>query len=470
MKKYDIIIIGGGPAGQFAAIETAKNKLSTVLIEKSGSFEDTLCEKLVKQTYNAALPESLCKKHFCLEGLGGAALHFESNFDNYFEDNSIFLFSSSLIETLKNKVSLAGLINEVYGKFFSYGLTLEEEKHETCSPLQLSTRFDIFSAGNIPVNLVTVRKIANAMEHDLKSSGAEVMEHCEFVDMDQYDRSYLVHLQTKNKSRITLYGSNIIFAMGKRSFGVLLPIIDKLGIDYTFPDYVELGIRVEVPREWLNDILSQNHNPKIKLNLSHDKYSRSFCFCDGGRLMQYPLSPEYKDVLILDGQHAHTVKGQKTNFAILTKVKIPDEKSSIDHVLNYVKDCSNFKGDHLPAQLYQDYLFDRKSSLQNINEIRPTLSKLTPSNFRDVFSDYGIDVITFLTSLAEDIGKEIPMETLIVAPAVEKYLPRVILDSNLKSSIGGAYFVGDCSGNVSGVISAAVTGLKAGKAIVGGGD
>ncbi|MHB8104990.1 MAG: NAD(P)/FAD-dependent oxidoreductase, partial [Dehalococcoidales bacterium] len=35
-KKYDVIIIGGGPAGLSAGIYTARARLATLLIEKAG--------------------------------------------------------------------------------------------------------------------------------------------------------------------------------------------------------------------------------------------------------------------------------------------------------------------------------------------------------------------------------------------------------------------------------------------------
>ncbi len=66
--KYDIVIIGAGPAGLFAAYEIAKNSSQKVLvIDKGKDIHNRLCPSLLKFVH--------CKQcHPCniLCGLGGA--------------------------------------------------------------------------------------------------------------------------------------------------------------------------------------------------------------------------------------------------------------------------------------------------------------------------------------------------------------------------------------------------------------
>jgi uncharacterized FAD-dependent dehydrogenase len=68
-KKYDVIIIGAGPAGLAAAFElTALSKLSVLLIDKGSSIEHRKCSSL----------EKLCSDHSTCSithGSGGAGLY-----------------------------------------------------------------------------------------------------------------------------------------------------------------------------------------------------------------------------------------------------------------------------------------------------------------------------------------------------------------------------------------------------------
>lgn len=453
MKEYGVIVIGGGPAGQMAAIETAKSGLATVLIDKGRTFSDSLCYRMVKQTRNTTLKEPYCLNQSCLEGLGGAAFHFEANLDNYPFRNSqssglTTPFSNSLVEAFGDTFHLAEVVSEVYQRFFSYGLTAPQG-----------------SPGIIPVNIATIKKIGGAMENDMKASNVEVILEEEFLEIIPSKEGYTVNTRNKYGSSHSIFGEKVIFATGKRSFKSLLLNINTLGIVYKFPEDVELGVRVEVPREWLMDMLSDSPNPKINSQGSNNECSRSFCFCDGGRLMSYSISNAHREKRVLDGQHANTNKGPKTNFAILSKIRVPDDKNSIDHVIDYIDACNTRVGG-VPAQLFIDYVNNRESKMRDVYKIQPTLSGLCATNLRNLLQEYGVDILGFLNTLSDFVGKEIPKETLIVAPAAEKYLPQIKLKSNFESGLNGIYFVGDCSGIVSGIVSAAATGLRAGRSIV----
>jgi glycerol-3-phosphate dehydrogenase len=47
MKKYDLIVVGGGLSGVGAAVAGARQGLSVMLIEKSNSLADALSGSLV---------------------------------------------------------------------------------------------------------------------------------------------------------------------------------------------------------------------------------------------------------------------------------------------------------------------------------------------------------------------------------------------------------------------------------------
>ena len=66
-KKYDVIIVGGGPAGIFAALELAPDDLKILLIEKGKDIDKRHCP--ARDTGQPCPPCSPCN---LVCGLGGA--------------------------------------------------------------------------------------------------------------------------------------------------------------------------------------------------------------------------------------------------------------------------------------------------------------------------------------------------------------------------------------------------------------
>jgi len=461
INTVDVAIVGAGPAGLFAALETSRAKLNTIVIEQ-GNAQNVFCRSYSKQVFDLTLCEPKCRHYGCLQGLGGAALHFESTLDNY------QLGKSKPSESLLNAFGgdsndLELIVNDVFETFSKHGLALESSEPTG----KMGCQDQKHHCSTVSANFQEVKSIISGITQELNNMGTKILSNNSLANI-LFDGS-VYELQLKTKQGLhTLKAKQIVFATGKRSFEQLLSFADKVGVKYVFPKEVELGVRVETTREFLKDLFKESYNPKIKYTDESGSSTRSFCFCDGGRIMQYTIAPQYPAHRILDGQHAHTQAGIKTNFAILTKRSVPEGSTSIEFVLKYIADCTNLVIDSIPGQLYSDFSRNCRSSDHLIQSVHSTLADVKSGNIRAITDQYFVAVKEFLEYLSATTKKEIPDTTLILAPAVERYVPIVEVNANFQSNVRGLYFVGDCSGRVFGIVSAAASGTKVGRFIARG--
>src|SRR3989304_1524470 len=107
MKKYDIIIIGAGPSGIFAALELikAEKKLKILIVEKGRDIDQRECPLKVKN-----ISCTLCPECSLLSGWGGAGA---------FSDGKLSLSPEvgGFLSRYRDKYEVAQLINyadEIY--------------------------------------------------------------------------------------------------------------------------------------------------------------------------------------------------------------------------------------------------------------------------------------------------------------------------------------------------------------------
>ncbi len=471
IKKYDTIIIGAGPAGAFSAISLAKRGLNVLLLEKGGTFSDNLCKHFVKQSFDSSLKEPYCCHQQCLSGFGGAALHFEANFDNYPYNNNIdkqrikdFTFSSSLQSVLGEKTEL------YISKFYDFMFDAALEKTDTFSIDSVSHYVKISSSGTIPVNLANIRKIVTCLEKNIILYKVQYLTKRNVTTIQRTGNYFLVSCLRdggisgdENSESELFLGSTVIVATGYRSMPFVFNLIKEHKLSHTFPDDVELGFRLETPSVYAEKILGTQYNPRVK---SLCGKHRTFCICSGGRIMKYPFSWESKN-FVLDGQHAYTQKGNKTNFSLLSKVKVPANKNSYEYVHDFVESANKLTPGFIPVQKLLDYINKKASSQKEIEKLSLTICGCSATNLLSLVQKYSIQLDWFL-SFANDMlpkPKEFYDSTLLLAPSVVKYAPRISLNGT-ESSIKGLYFIGDACGLVSGISAAGAMGLMAADQII----
>ena len=462
-KIYDVAIIGGGIAGIFAAMEALKNNLSVVLFEKGPAYENRVCKYYRKSRNNPKLREPNCKETSCLSGMGGIGLRYEVNLDNYNPSlDKNFRYSSSLLNVLEGRKRVEDMATKVYNLIIQ---TLKDNKKQK-SMLNMNisyNRINYKNTGTVSLNFKEVNqlmefflsqllnydtcelKLFNEVKNIRKEKHHFKIEVQELLQSNAYKKS----IQNKNK---TYYANYITFSCGR--FTDMCELMENIKIQKELEDYSEIGVRIELPRDYIQNI-SQIINQRI--NIKDDNGNiiyRIFCICDGGRIMRI----NYNSYFYIDGQHCNTVKTNKTNFAVLKRVylKGKQNKKTLIHDL-----ITKFNRNSISTQLYYDYINFKISSYEMIQDTHPTYEKIFPANVSRIMKEFDFDLKYFMSKIEMSIGKSIPKDTLVAGPVIEHNNPKMVINKSFMSTIKGLYLIGDCSGRISGVISAAISGLCA---------
>ena len=445
--KYDVIIVGAGPAGIFSALElTEKNNLNILMLDRGPDINQRKCPA------SRGLECVHCEPCLLLSGWGGAGA---------FSDGKLTL-STEVGGWLNEYVSpkeLAELVkhvDEIYLKFGAtehvYGTDIEKieeiEREASLAGLKL-IRQKIRHMGTEKC-AQTLRKMRQELNNKIEFKPKTEIKGLVLKN------EIVVGVETVNGEKY--FGKHVIVAPGRSGAEWLQSEAQALGLK-TLNNPVDVGLRVEVLASVMEELTSVLYEPKfIYYSKSFDDQMRTFCVAPYGEV----ITESYNGVLTVNGESYAERKTENTNFAILVSTSFTEPFKEPIAYGKYLARLSNLLSGGVMIQRLGDLESGRRSTHERIarSVVSPTLKNATPGDLSFVLPyRYLADIREMLHALDKIAPGIHSRDTLLYGIEVKFYSSRLQLSNCLETKIHNLFTIGDGGGVTRGLVQASASGI-----------
>jgi uncharacterized FAD-dependent dehydrogenase len=456
MKKYDVIIVGAGPAGIFSALEliSRNKKLKVLILEKGKDLRERNCPiKSDKVTCRT------CPECSLVCGWGGAGAYSDGklnlskeiggNLSRYVNDSDL----QQLIHYVDEVYLKYGAPTKVYGDDVEAVSVLK--KHAEKNDLQLiPSRIRHIGTDRCSVLLNRLKKELNSRIEITFSQEVRRIIREEFT---------VLGIETKDGD--ILYGDYVILAPGREGSLWLEQNAKAMGLSL-LKNPVDIGVRVEVDASVFEPLTRVTYEPKLIFNSkTFNDRVRTFCVNPYGEVVK-----EYvKGVWTVNGHSYSNRTTNNTNFALLVSTFFTEPFNEPHLYGRYIARLANLLGNGVILQRLGDLQAGRRSTPARIKEgkVKPTLSDAVPGDLSFVLP---YRYISDILEMIEAIDKIAPglnsRDTLLYGVEVKFYSRQLKLNSALETEIKNLFAVGDGAGVSRGLIQASVSGIIAAREIL----
>lgn len=457
---FDVVIVGAGPAGLFAAYELiTKNKnLKVCLIDQGKRAKNRVCPmKAGSKCVN-------CNPCQILSGYGGAGTFSDGklNFIPKLGKSDLFKYMSEseaykIIDETESIFNKFGMDAEVYPKNTAKSEEIKKEVTLKGARLLLIKQKHLGS-DTLPTH------IENFTTY-LEDNGATIIESGDVLDIESENGINNV-IYAKNGKNVTIQAKFVVVAPGRTGAGWVQELLDKHKIPYNSQS-IEIGVRVEVRKEVLQSITDVIYDPTIFIKTkTYGDEIRTFCTNPGG----YVTKENYYGYICVNGHALKSTKSNNSNFAFITKVNLTQPVTNTRQYGESIARIANVLGDQKPIiQTLKDLRSGRRSEWHRINKgfIEPTLKDCVAGDLALVLP---YRIITNILEGLEELNKIIPGvnndETLLYGPEIKFFSNEIQTDNKFKVDNKNLYFIGDGAGKAGNIVVAAATGLISARDII----
>jgi uncharacterized FAD-dependent dehydrogenase len=440
--RYDVVIVGAGPAGIFAALELAKAKGPSVcLIDKGPDIDQRDRKTSLLSGWGGAGAFSDGKLTLSPE-VGGQLANLLSEADvrklllqvdrmwlEYSGPLKVYGADSDEVLAIEHKAQLAGL-----------KLVLSEVRHlgtEMC-PVVLTRMRDALRE-RIDVRMNTT--VEHILTKDGKVTGVQTADN-EIIEADY-----------------------VIVAPGRIGADWLAREAELLNLKMV-TNPVDIGVRVEVPAAVMQPLTDVVYEPKlVYYSRSFDDKVRSFCVCPNGEV----VIERHNGVVSVNGHSYARKKTRNTNFALLVSVSFTEPFHEPITYGRYVASLANLISEGVIVQRLGDLESGRRSTTARIERglITPTLSDAVPGDLSFVLPYRHLSSILEMLHAMDQLAPGVASRhTLLYGVEVKFYSSRLQLSDKLETAINNLFAIGDGAGVTRGLMQSSASGVIAAREIL----
>ena len=461
MDKYDLIIVGAGPAGIFTAVELLRHgsRDKILLVEKGKPVEQRRCPK-------AQLGYCVNCRPTCAitTGFSGAGAFSDGKLSLSYEVGGD-------LPTLIGTDFAQKLIDYTDKIYLDFGADPHVEGIYTGEEIR-EIRKNAIKAGlklvDCPIRHLGTEKahqLYQAVEEHLQAAGVEMLfsTECENILLeDDVCRGVIVR-EAGGQTR-TLYADTVVIGTGRRGADWLEKLCAEHHIAHK-PGTVDIGVRVECRNEVMEKVNRVLYESKlIGYPRPWKNKVRTFCQNPGGFVAQENYD---NDLAVVNGHSYKEKKSENTNLAILVSHNFTEPFNQPIAYAQKVGELTNMLGaGRIMVQRYGDILDGKRTWPEELarSNVRPTLTDAVAGDITAAMPYRAMtNIIEFIKMLDMVVPGFAAYETLLYSPELKFYSNKVKMDQNLDTNIRGLHCLGDSSGWTRGLMMASVMGVLMGR-------
>ena len=312
-KKYDVIIVGAGPAGIFTAYELIRERtgLSILMLEKG---RDIYKRKCPKHTNGGTCMN--CNPCSITTGWAGAGAFSDGKLSLSHEVGGTLPDYIGVEETIK----MIRYTDDIYLKFGAdndiHGLT-ETPAMREIGRKSIEANLKLVQCPVRHLGTEKTQELYRSLFEHIKGKGVEVRFNSPVSEF-LIENQKVIGVKT---NAATYLGRCVVLAIGRDGSDWLMKQCAVQGIP-TEVGIVDIGVRLECRNEVMQEINDNFYEAKlIHYTRTFDDKVRTFCSNPGGF-----VSSEYYDnnLAVVNGHSYKDLKSENTNFALLVSQKFTE--------------------------------------------------------------------------------------------------------------------------------------------------